>query len=243
MTARILLVDDATAVTELFGSVLVRELGCEVAVASSPGGVGEHLLSGPPFTMAVVDLSFPHDEANGLDALMAVHRHDPGTRLVILTQGDDWVADLLRDAWEALPLAGAVSKSTPTDGQVELLRRVLRDGSAPPDPVLQPWLPRERSPWRRAEGFGRLVQHVGHAKLWHALIEGEVEPSYRDLANATGLKLNTLKNYRAQLLGELALHGLDDPSMHEMQAFAKRCRPLLAPHLASRLEGAAPARS
>jgi DNA-binding NarL/FixJ family response regulator len=243
MAVRILLVDDATAVTELFGSVLERELGCEVVVAASPGGVGEHLRAGPPVAMAVVDLSFPHDRANGLDALVAIHAHDPATRLVILTQGDDWVADLLRDAWEALPLAGAVSKSTPTDGQVELLRRILRDGSAPPDPVLQPWLPRERSPWRTAEGFGRLVQHVGHAKLWQALIDGEVEPSYRDLANATGLKLNTLKNYRAQLLGELALHGLDDPSMHEMQAFAKRCRPLLAPHLVTRFEGAATARS
>ena len=239
MVPRILLVDDATQVTELFGSVLVRELGCEVAVASSPGGVADLLAAGPAFAMAVVDLSFPHEEANGLDALVAVHRHDASTRLVILTQGDDWVAELLRDAWEALPLAGAISKSTPTDGQVELLRRVLRDGSAPPDPVLQPWLPRERSPWRRAEGFGRLVQHVGHAKLWQALIESDVEPSYRDLATATGLKLNTLKNYRAQLLGELALHGLSDPSMHEMQAFAKRCRPLLGPHLSARLEGVA----
>jgi CheY-like chemotaxis protein len=243
MAARILLVDDATAVTELFGSVLVRELGCEVVVAASPTAVGELLCEERPFDLAVVDLSFPHDAANGLDALVAVHRHDPATRLVILTQGDDWVADLLRDAWEALPLAGAVSKSTPTDGQVELLRRVLLDGSAPPDPVLQPWLPRERSPWRRAEGFARLVQHVGHAKLWQALIDGEFEPTYRDLANTTGLKLNTLKNYRAQLLGELALHGLDDPTMHEMQAFAKRCRPLLMPYLRARLESPAPARS
>jgi DNA-binding NarL/FixJ family response regulator len=243
MAPRILLVDDATAVTELFGSVLVRELGCEVVVASRPSGVEEHLQAGRSFDLAVVDLSFPRDEANGLDALVAIHRHDPETRLVILTQGDDWVADLLRDAWEALPLAGAVSKTTPTDGQIELLRRVLRDGSAPPDPVLQPWLPRERSQWRRAEGFARLVQHVGHAKLWRALIDLELEPSYRDLANATGLKLNTLKNYRAQLLGELALHGLEDPSMHEMQAFAKRCRPLLLPYLTARLESPAPAGS
>jgi DNA-binding NarL/FixJ family response regulator len=243
MPARVLLVDDATAVTELFGSVLVRELGCEVSVAARPGDVDGHLRAGPPFDLAVVDLSFPHEDANGLDALVSVHRHHAATRLVILTQGDDWVADLMRDAWEALPLAGAISKSTPTDGQVALLRQVLRDGSAPPDPVLQPWLPRERSPWRKADGFGRLVQHVGHAKLWQALIEADVEPTYRDLARATGLKLNTLKNYRAQLLGELALHGLDDPSMREMQAFAKRCRPLLAPFLTARRDGASTARS
>jgi CheY-like chemotaxis protein len=236
MSSRVLLVDDATAVTELFGSVLGRELACEVAVASRPGDVCEVLHAEPPFDAAVVDLSFPQESMNGLDALVAIHHHSPSTRSVILTQGDDWVADLLRDAWEALPLAGAISKSTPTDGQVDLLRRILRDGSAPPDPVLRPWLPRERSRWRRADGFGRLVQHVGHAKLWQALIDAEVEPSYRELAQATGLKLNTLKNYRAQLLGELTLHGLDDPPMREMQAFAKRCRPLLAPFLAARLD-------
>jgi DNA-binding NarL/FixJ family response regulator len=239
MATRVLLVDDAAAVTELFGSVLQRELGCEVVVVPGPPGVEEVLREGPRFDLAVVDLSFPQEETNGLDVLVAIHHHDAATRLVILTQGDDWVADLMRDAWEALPVAGAISKSTPTDGQLAALRLVLRDGSAPPDPVLQPWLPRERSPWRRAEGFGRLVQHVGHAKLWQALIEARIEPSYRDLASATGLKLNTLKNYRAQLLGELALHGLDDPSMHEMQAFAKRCRPLLRPFLVARLDGAA----
>jgi DNA-binding NarL/FixJ family response regulator len=243
MAARVLLVDDAAAVTDLFGSVLERELGCEVTVTARPGEVAGLVDGGPPFDLAVVDLSFPQEEMNGLDALVAVHLHSPSTRLVILTQGDDWVADLMRDAWEALPLAGAVSKSTPTDGQIDLLRRVLRDGTAPPDPVLQPWLPRERSQWRRAEGFSRLVQHVGHAKLWQALIEADVEPTYRDLARATGLKLNTLKNYRAQLLGELALHGLDDPSMRDMQAFAKRCRPLLTPFLGARLDGVAPART
>jgi hypothetical protein len=45
------------------------------------------------------------------------------------------------------------------------------------------------------------------------------------------LKLNTLKNYRAQLVQELRAHGLDDPTLKEMQAFALRCRPFLAPYV------------
>ena len=67
---------------------------------------------------------------------------------------------------------------------------------------------------------------TGHAKLWQALLDGPDDVSYRDVVVATGLRLNTVKNYRAQLLPELLNHRLDDPSLREMQAFAGRCRPI-----------------
>ena len=51
------------------------------------------------------------------------------------------------------------------------------------------------------------------------------------MATATGLKLNTIKNYRAQLISELALHGVDDAGLSEMRRFAQRCRPFLDPYL------------
>jgi hypothetical protein len=80
-----------------------------------------------------------------------------------------------------------------------------------------------------------LVQHAGHAKLWRALIGAEEEPSYRDLAVAARLSLNTVRNYREQLLPELSLHGLDNPAMREMQVFARRCRPFLQPFVTQKL--------
>jgi CheY-like chemotaxis protein len=190
----------------------------------------------PPCDIALVDLSFPGSGKTGLDALLILHERSPGTALVVLTQGDDWVADLLRDAWEALPLASVLSKTVPMATVVSTLERVAATGSAPIDPVLQPLLPATRSPWRSLDGYGRLVQHLGHAKLWKALIEAEGEPSYRDLAEATGLSMNTIRNYREQLLGELALHGLRNPTMRDMKAFARRCRPLLEPHIRARVE-------
>jgi DNA-binding NarL/FixJ family response regulator len=232
---RVLVVDDAAGVADLFGAVLSDRLGWDVDVLHHAGDVTDELASIGGYDLAIVDLSFPGEQHNGLDVLLRVHHRSPRTLLVVLTQGDDWVADLLRDTWEALPLASAMSKTSLLDQQLDRLREVVRSGSAPPDPVLMPWLPSTRSPWRSAERYGRLVPHVGHAKLWRALIDGQGDVTYRQLSTATGLKLNTLKNYRSQLLGELALHGLEDPSMREMRDFARRCRPLLEPHLAARL--------
>ena len=232
--ARVLLVDDATGVTELFADLVRQRLGWEVDVVDRAGGVTHASVAAADYDLAVVDLSFPGEPTNGLDVLLTVHAASPATALVVLTQGDDWVADLLRVAWEALPLATAMSKSSPLDQQIGRLDAVLGGVPVPPDPVLQPWLPLERSPWRSAAGFARLVPHVGHAKLWRALIESPDEPTYRDLAARTGLRMNTLKNYRSQLAGELALHGIDDPTIREMHAFAHRCRPLLQPHIAQR---------
>jgi hypothetical protein len=149
----------------------------------------------------------------------------------VLTQGDGWIGDLLRDAWEVLPLASAMSKSSSVQDQLATIERVVRDGSAPPDPVLRPLLPATKNPWRTLDGFARLVQHRGHAKLWAAVLACGPNAEYQDLAEHTGLRLNALRNYRAQLLPELALHGLDNPPMREMYLFARRCRPFLAPFI------------
>jgi hypothetical protein len=47
----------------------------------------------------------------------------------------------------------------------------------------------------------------------------------------SGLKLNTVKNYRAQLVPDLEMHGLRDPSLKEMGEFAQRCQSFLVPYL------------
>jgi DNA-binding NarL/FixJ family response regulator len=230
----VLLLDDAAPVSELLADELRRRGGYDVIALASVEALEAADL--PPLDIALVDLSFPNSPKSGLDALLLLHRRSAQTRLVVLTQGDDWVADLLRDAWEAVPLASVASKSGSIASLLALVAQVERDGTAPLDPVLRPLLPEQRSPLRSAEAYGRLVQHLGHAKLWRALIEEDGEPTYRALSRATGLSVNTVRNYREQLLGELALHGLDNPSMREMKVFARRCRPLLEPHLRAKLD-------
>ncbi|MEO5724887.1 MAG: hypothetical protein ABIQ39_09660, partial [Ilumatobacteraceae bacterium] len=64
--------------------------------------------------------------------------------------------------------------------------------------------------------------------------------TYKALSDHSGLKLNTLKNYRQQLVFELGHHhGLRDPSLREMQSFAQRCNPFLKPYVDAALAGRA----
>lgn len=229
--SRVLIVDDNASSLELIAHAITARLGHEVVLLADIDEVPSAVDAPDPFDLALVDLSFRGTSKSGLDVLLRLAEESPSTRLVLFTQGDDAVAELMRDAWEALPLASAVSKSLPLDLLLDTIRRVLAEGTAPPDPVLRPLLPASRSPWRGAEGYRRLVPHAGHAKLWRALIEAGADPSYEELHRLSGLKINTLRNYREQLIPELALHGLSNPSMREMQAFARRCGPLLAPYL------------
>ena len=230
--ARILVVDDAAALAELFANELTRHRGHEVTVVDAVARVASTLAAAGPFDLALVDLSFPHESASGVDALATVHLTHPDTLLAIITQGDRWVAEPMRLAWDLLPITTVVSKGAPLEHQLAAIDEVLEAGSAPPDPALQPLLPRGPSGSRSLDDFARLVHHFGHVKLWRALLELADEATYRAIAEATGLKLNTIKNYRAQLVPALAEHGLSDASLREMQEFAQRSRVFLEPHLA-----------
>jgi DNA-binding NarL/FixJ family response regulator len=223
----ILLIDDAVALAEMFANALRNRADYAVTVVTSLNDVVATLSLTTAPDLALIDLSFPHQDGSGIDALLDVLDHASETKLVIMTQGDEWVADMLRDAWEILPIATVISKSSPLDDQLAAIDSVLRTGSAPVDPVVQPLLPARTSHHRTRADFRLLVHHAGHAKLWLAL--RTCEPTYKALAQATGLKLNTLKNYRAQLLPELVRHGTLDPSLVEMRAFARRCWPFLRP--------------
>ncbi len=228
--ATILLVDDAAALAELFGQAIERELGHTVHTVMSLAEVGASLALVGEIDLALVDLSFPQENGTGLEALVRIHQHSRSTKLAVITQGDEWVAEILRDAWELLPITTVISKSAPLAFQLQAITSVLTTGSAPPDPAIQPLLPTRRDARRTPEKFSRLVQHAGHAKLWTSLMAVD-DASYKAMADHSGLKLNTLKNYRAQLVDELATHGLDDPTLRDMRRFAQRCWPFLEPYI------------
>ncbi|MEN9506918.1 MAG: hypothetical protein RI958_2844, partial [Actinomycetota bacterium] len=123
--AHLMLVDDASALAELFAMAIETRLGHSVTVVVSLADVGGALRDIEKLDLAVVDLSFPQENGTGIDALSEVHRTRPSTRLAIITQGDEWVAQELRDAWELLPIATVISKSAPMNYQLDAIERVL----------------------------------------------------------------------------------------------------------------------
>jgi DNA-binding NarL/FixJ family response regulator len=230
---QLLLVDDASALAELFAEAIETKLGYSVAIAVCLADVAERLAELDSLDLAIVDLSFPQENGNGIDALAQIYRTCSKAKLAIITQGDVWVAEVLRDAWEVLPIVTVISKSAPLAYQLDAITSVIETGSAPIDPAIQTLLPASRSRHRTPASFGTLVQHGGHVKLWRALIAAR-ETSYKEIADVSGLALNTVKNYRAQLLPELVVHGLHDPSLRHMREFALRCRAFLTPYLDAR---------
>lgn len=228
---RILLVDDSAAVTQLFADLLTTQLGCKATTKSHVTDITPEFIAEGKFDLAIIDLSFAHQDQTGIDVLLTVATHSPATKLAILTMGDGWTIDLLRLAWDAFELAGALSKTASVEHQVRVIKTILNDGSAPIDGVLRAVLTGERNLMRSAKHYQRLVKHAGHAKLWSALYAASPQAEYAEIASISGLKLNTVRGYRRELLAELELHGLEGPTMQELQAFGLLVRPLLRPYL------------
>ena len=122
----VLLVDDSAHACELFADTIRQRLDFDVVTLRSPGEVTADLVHDKQIDVAVVDLSFPGDALTGADVLLQLHLDTPSTRLIILTDGDAWAADLLRDSWEVLPIACALSKSSPVSVQLDATKMLDR---------------------------------------------------------------------------------------------------------------------
>lgn len=232
--ADVLLVDDSAVVTELFAARLKERLGGTVTTHADAASVADVLDRQRPFDLAIVDLSFAHQEATGIDVFVDVHRAMPSTRLAVLTTGDGWALELLEVAWHAFALVSVISKTATIDRQLDAVATAIVPGSVSVDGVLRSYLPATRDPRRSAASYGRLIHHLGHAKLWAALLASGPTAEYGELAQLADLTTNTVRNYRSTLLPDLALFGLEQPTMQEMRDFAVRCRALLRPFAAAK---------
>jgi CheY-like chemotaxis protein len=232
----ILIIDDNITPAAVIAGVITERLGTQVVIVEHISEIVDETFDASPFSLALVDLSFRNTSSTGLDVLVALKEKNPALTLAIYTQGDDAVADLLEICWHALPLSAALSKSIPLDGLIARIGDLQRIGTCDADPVLTPLLPPERSKFRTTEAFQTLVPHAGHAKLWRALQKSSPELSIGEVAGISGLAVNSVKNYRESLMPGLRLHGLERPSLIAMRNFGIRCRPLLEPFVARKLD-------
>ncbi|MFN7942720.1 MAG: sigma-54 dependent transcriptional regulator [Thermoanaerobaculia bacterium] len=81
MSARVLIVDDESSITD-FLSMLCAEEGLEVATADSVREAREKLSDTPP-DLVLCDLMMP--DGSGLDLLREIKEHEPGTSVIMLT--------------------------------------------------------------------------------------------------------------------------------------------------------------
>lgn len=230
---RLLLLDDAQRLAAGIAADLREELGLDVTVISEIWKLPA-LLSRQHFDFALVDLSFPHQKPrSGADALLHLHLRSPETRLAIITQGDGWVARLMQDVWDALPIETVLSKTQLN--HVAALDALMRGERFPIDSALRLTLSEKKDPERALVEYRRLFEgHVGYKRLWKALIRCTEPVIPKKVAECTGLDggtaitANVVNAYRQDTTPRL--EKLKFPAgarLEEMGQIAKRVRPFL----------------
>jgi DNA-binding NarL/FixJ family response regulator len=243
---KVLIIDDTPAFTAKIGDDLRKALDVDVVelhhLHELPAAV-----AAAHFDVAIVDLSFPFQRPrSGLDALLYFHLFSPTTNCAILSAADEFVSEMICDAWEAFDLATVLSKTRLH--HTESVAALLKGETVQPDADARLLLPSKRNPARSLDAYVRLLpQHRGLHRLWRALIaiRGDVNP--KTVAQLTGsddqqqLSPSAIANYRQLVLPPLESHGLIAPTLIEMARFARRVRPLLlhamgTPDLLDKLE-------
>ena len=230
---RLLILEDAQRLAAGMASDLREELGLDVTVSNKIRELPA-LLSKQHFDLALVDLSFPVEKPrSGADALMYLHLTSPDTRLAIVTQGDEWVARLLQDVWDALPIETVLSKTQLN--HVTAVQVMLRGERFPIDSAIRLTLAAERDPARALPQYRQLFEgHAGYKRLWRALIrcpEPVLPRSVADLFaldGGTGVGPSAVNSYRQDSIR--TLEKLKFPAgarLEEMGQIAKRVRPFL----------------
>jgi DNA-binding NarL/FixJ family response regulator len=230
----LLLFDHSAALVELVGRHLETEFGHRVMGLTDAEDLASFgpLAGGSSPDVLVAEPDGPAGDTVGLESILTFGRAHLETAIVFFTAAVDELR--LSIAWDAVRPASAVSKRSPLRVLDHTLAAVVKRGSCPPDPALH----LRSLPTSKPCGVDTcdwLVPHRGHAKLWQALLEAHAPPTYRTIADRTGLAVNTIRNYRDDLLAELANWGLVNPTMREMHEFAAAVGPLLRPVVETRL--------
>ena len=229
--ARVLVVDDTPVFAGKIADDLRNGIGADVVEVHQLSELPSALTTGR-FDVAIVDLSFPFQSPrSGLDALLFLRMRSPDTRCAVLTQGDEFVAEMVRDAWETLNVDTVLSKTRLA--HTESVRSLLAGNVVEPDSDAKLLLPARRSPDRQLSEYRRLFPHRGLHRLWSSLIAIRNDVNPKSVAKLTAteteapLSPNAVANYRQLVLSDLERHGLIHPTLIEMARFARRTRPFL----------------
>jgi CheY-like chemotaxis protein len=225
---RVLIIDDVPAFSSKIAEDVIKHQLADECVQLQQLHLLPPALEMAEFDLALVDLSFPLQRPrSGVDAVLYLQTHAPTTSIALLSQGDEFVADMIRDLWEAFPLVSALSKSR--FDHIESVGQLLLRQPVPPDPDVRMFLPATRNPNRSLHEYRRLLpMHAGLRRLWKALIavRGDVNPrtvaALTETPTQKPLSPASIAAYRQLVLADLEKHGLISPSLAEMAQFARR---------------------
>lgn len=232
--ADVLLVDDREATARMYEGWLTK-LGHAVDVVIEPPLVTPEYLAARAPDLAVIDMNYAAYDMSGLDVLLLLYRHVPACRLVVLTNGDPAVGDMLRISWEALPVVAALSKGTLFPD----FERAIVDALAGKDFIdadLQAWLPKERDRARSIDQFRGLIGHAGHARLLLSLCEHADPPSQGEIAQSNGWVVATVRNYTDHITQRLEIFGFGKMGYAELYSFVQAARAIVREVASSHLE-------
>jgi two-component system, NarL family, nitrate/nitrite response regulator NarL len=203
---RVLIVDDQRTFTDLLELALSihDDLEC-IGVAHSPDEALASVVRDAP-DVVIMDVHFPGQSRDGIDATREIKGLCPGTEVVLLTGNPD------RAVLRRAAAAGAGSLM-PKDGSLPDLLRAIRSvgsGGLAVHPTLLQTLMRETAklPAQRPRLSGREVDVLGMLAIGL---------DTKAISNHLGISLNTCRGYVKSLLSKLHAH-----SQLEAVAVARR---------------------
>jgi len=196
---KVLLADDHLLVRKGIRAVLASQPGIEIVAEAADGREALALIEQHKPDLAVLDITMPG--LNGLEVAVRAPKVSSGTKLLVLSMhaGEAYVAQALRAGVSGYLLKDAADDELPlaikaiARGEVylspristQLVERLLKSGSAEPDP-LAGLTTRQRE----------ILQLVAEGK------------SSKEVAVLLDLSVKTVESHRSQIMERLGVHDL-----------------------------------
>jgi DNA-binding NarL/FixJ family response regulator len=199
---RILLADDHAVVRIGIAAVLSAEADMQLVGEAGDGAAALKLARELKPDLAVLDLNMPH--MGGLDALAAIRRELPATRVLVLTSVEDeaWVFRVLQAGG-----SGYVLKRSAAEELVEAIRTVMAGGAFVRPAIVQAlaadYIARERT----AGGTDGARLTPREREILGMVARGLTN---QEIADALVISVRTVETHRAHVMDKLGFKNRAD---------------------------------
>ncbi len=203
---RVLLVDDHAILREGLRALLSHYPDVEIVGEAQDGIEAFHLVEELHPDIVIMDIAMPG--TNGIEATRMIHQQYPQTRVLVLTQHDDWryIKSLLQ-----VGASGYVTKRALGVDLINALRTVARG-----ETFLQPSVASIliEQTCRQPEPLAVEALTPREQEVLKYIVRGYSNPQ---IANALCLSVKTVEWHRSNLMSKLGVHNVADLVRYAMQ--------------------------